>query len=148
MNAGSSAESSKAIRRSTLALLAILPLAALQNTRSDWSKPFPPHKVIGNVYYVGSADLASYLITTPEGHILINTDFEETVPVIRAGVEKLGFKFGDIKIILGSHAHGDHMEADAMVKKLTGGRVMAMEQDIPALKKIMPGGKKHPVDRV
>jgi metallo-beta-lactamase class B len=70
------------------------------------------------------------------------------VPVIRAAVEKLGFKFTDIKIILGSHAHGDHMEGDAMVKELTAARVMAMEQDVPALKKIMPGGKAHPVDRV
>jgi metallo-beta-lactamase class B len=131
-----------------MALLAILPAAAQQNTRSDWSKPFPPHKVIGNVYFVGTVNLGSYLITTPEGHILVNTDFEETVPVIRAGVEKLGFKFTDIKIILGSHAHGDHMEGDAMVKELTAGRVMAMEQDVPALKKITPGGKPHPVDRV
>jgi metallo-beta-lactamase class B len=101
--------------------------------------------VIGNVYFVGSVNLGTYLITTPDGHILINTDFEETVPVIRAGVEKLGFNFTDIKIILGSHAHGDHMEGDAMVKELTAGRVMAMEQDIPALKEMMPGGKKHPL---
>ncbi len=129
-------------------LVAAAQLAAQSNTRSDWSKPFPAHQVIGNVYFVGSVNLGSYLITTPEGHILVNTDFEETVPVIRAGVEKLGFKFTDIKIILGSHAHGDHMEADAMVKEMTGARVMAMEQDVPALKKITPGGKPHPVDRV
>ena len=75
--------------------------------------------MIGNVYFVGTVNLGSYLITTPEGHILVNTDYEETVPVIRAGVEKLGFKFTDIKIILGSHAHGDHMDGDAMVKELT-----------------------------
>ena len=131
-----------------MALLSLLPLAAQQNLSSEWSKPFPPHKVIGNVYFVGTANLGSYLITTPEGHILINTDFEETVPLIRAYVEKLGFKLTDIKIILGSHAHDDHMEGDAMVKELTGGRVMAMEQDIPALKKMMPGGKAHPIDRV
>jgi len=130
-----------------VALMAIAPLAA-QNSRVDWSKPFPAHKVIGNVYFVGSNNLGSYLVTTPEGHILINTDFEQTVPVIRAGVEKLGFKFTDIKIILGSHAHGDHMEADAMVKEMTAARVMAMEQDVPALKKMKPGGKEHPVDRV
>jgi metallo-beta-lactamase class B len=136
------------VRCTVLALLSIIQLAAQQNISTEWSKPFPPHKVIGNVYYVGSVDLASYLITTPQGHILINTDFEETIPVIRAGVEKLGFKFTDIKIILGSHAHDDHMEGDAMVKALTGGRVMVMEQDIPALKKMMPGGKKHPIDRV
>jgi metallo-beta-lactamase class B len=114
----------------------------------DRNKPFPPHKVIGNVYFVGTSDLGSYLINTPEGHILVNTDYETTVPLIRSSVEKLGFKFTDIKIILGSHAHGDHMEGDAMVKELTAARVMAMEQDVPALKKINPEGKPHPVDRV
>ena len=114
----------------------------------DWNKPFPAHKVIGNVYSVGSEQLGSFLITTPEGHILINSDYEETVPVIRAGVEKLGFKFTDVKILLGSHAHPDHMTGDAMVKELTGARVMAMEQDVPALMNIKPGGKPHPIDRV
>jgi metallo-beta-lactamase class B len=119
-----------------------------QNTRVEWSKPFPPHKVIGNIYYVGSDNLASFLITTPQGHILINSDFEETVPVIRAAVEKLGFKFSDIKILLGSHAHGDHMEGDALVKEYTGARVMAMDRDVPALQAMKPGGKPHPIDRV
>src|SRR5712691_5838647 len=75
----------------------------------DWNKPFPAHKIIGNLYSVGSEQLGSFLITTPDGHILINSDFEETVPVVRAAVEKLGFKFTDIKILLGSHAHPDHM---------------------------------------
>jgi metallo-beta-lactamase class B len=135
-------------RCSMVAALAVIPLAAQQNARSERSKPFPPHKVIGNVYFVGSVNLGSYLITTPEGHILVNTDYEETVPVIRAGVEKLGFRFTDIKIILGSHAHTDHMEGDAMVKESTAGRVMAMVQDIPALKEMRPGGKEHPIDRV
>src|SRR5436190_4190557 len=138
--------------RLLLVLFAALQLLA-QNKQSkqakrDYNAPFPPHKVIGNVYYVGTEQLATFLITTPQGHILINSDFEATVPAIRASVEKLGFKFTDIKIILGSHAHGDHMEGDAMVKELTAARVMAMEQDVPALKKIMPGGKAHPVDRV
>jgi metallo-beta-lactamase class B len=114
----------------------------------DWNKPFPAHKIIGNVYFVGSEQLGSFLITTPEGHILINSDYEETVPVIRAAVEKLGFKFTDIKILLGSHAHPDHMTGDALVKELTGARVMAMEEDIPALNNIRPGGKAHPIDRV
>ena len=114
----------------------------------DRNKPFPAHKVIGNVYFVGTANLGSYLITTTEGHILVNTDYETTVPQIRISVGELGFKFTDIKIILGSHAHGDHMEGDAMVKELTGARVMAMEQDVPALKRITPGGKPHPIDHV
>jgi metallo-beta-lactamase class B len=119
-----------------------------QAQQVDWNKPFPAHKVIGNVYFVGTDALGSFLITTPEGHILINSDFESTVPIIRASVEKLGFKFSDIKILLGSHAHGDHMDADALVKEYTGAKVMAMEQDVPALKKMMPGGKPHPIDRV
>src|SRR5215471_175033 len=113
----------KIAHSSTLALLWVMMLPA---QRVDRNKPFPAHKVIGNVYFVGTADLGTYLITTPEGHILINTDYETTVPQIRASVGELGFKFNDIKIILGSHAHGDHMEGDAMVKELTGARVMAM----------------------
>ncbi len=129
-------------------LLIALLAAPLASQRSETTKPFPPHKVIGNIYFVGTANLGSYLVTTPEGHILVNTDFEETVPVIRASVQKLGFKFTDIKIILGSHAHGDHMEGDALAKELTAARVMAMEQDVPALKKMTPGGKPHPIDRV
>jgi len=116
--------------------------------KTDWNAPFPAHRIIGNVYFVGSAELASFLITTPQGHILINSDFESTVPVIRASVEKLGFKFTDIKILLGSHAHGDHMEGDALVKELSGARVMAMEQDVPLLRKMTPGNKPHPIDKV
>ena len=119
-----------------------------QNRQAEFNKPFPAHKVIGHVYYVGSEQLASYLITTPDGHVLINSSFETTVPVIRAAVEKLGFKFTDIKILLGSHAHGDHMEGDALVKELTKAQVMAMEQDVPALRTMRPGGKEHPIDRV
>ncbi len=83
-----------------------------------------------------------------EGHILINSDYEETAPVIRAGVEKLGFKFTDIKILLDSHAPPDHTTGDAMVKELTGASVMAMAEDVPALQNIKPGGKPHPTDRV
>jgi metallo-beta-lactamase class B len=129
-------------------LVAALAARAQNATAVEWSKPFPPHKIAGNLYFVGSEQLASYLITTPEGHILINSDFEQTVPVIRASVEKLGFRFTDIKILLGSHAHGDHMEGDAMVKELTAAKVMAMEQDLPALRRMTPGNKPHPVDRI
>ena len=70
------------------------------------------------------------------------------MPFLEKNVEKLGFKFTDIKILLGSHAHGDHMEGDALVKELTGAQVMAMEQDVPALRNMTPGGKPHPIDRV
>ncbi|HEY3824264.1 MAG TPA: subclass B3 metallo-beta-lactamase [Bryobacteraceae bacterium] len=113
-----------------------------------FNKPFPPFKVIGNIYYVGTDDLGSYLINTPDGNILINSDFDDTVPQIKASVEKLGFRFTDIKILLGSHAHGDHMDGDARVKELSGAQVMVMEQDIPAISKMTPGGKPHPIDRV
>jgi metallo-beta-lactamase class B len=117
-------------------------------TREQQDKQFPPHKVIGNIYYVGTEKLASFLIATPQGLILINSDYERNLPVIRDSVEKLGFRFADIKILLGSHAHGDHMEGDAQIKELTGAQVMAMEQDVPALQAMRPGGKAHPVDRV
>ena len=92
-------------------------------------QPFPPHRIIGNVYYVGSASLASYLITTSAGHILINSSFEETVPLIRASVEKLKFRFQDVKVLLTSHAHSDHVAGNALVKRLTGARVLVMEGD-------------------
>jgi metallo-beta-lactamase class B len=74
--------------------------------------------------------------------------YERTVPVIQKSVEQLGFKFTDIKIVLGSHAHADHMEGDALVKQLTRAQVMAMEQDVAALRAIQPGGKAHPIDKM
>jgi metallo-beta-lactamase class B len=113
----------------------------------DMTTPFPPHKVIGNVYYVGTKSLAVFLIVTPQGHILINSTYERNVPGIQKAVEQLGFKFSDIKILLGSHAHGDHQEGDALVKTLTGAQVMAMAEDVPALEAMRPGGKPHPIDR-
>src|SRR6202140_4520706 len=130
-------------------LLAALGAAQLLgHTRAERNKTFPPHKVIGNIYFVGTDNLGSFLITTPQGNILINSDYEETVPIVRASIEKLGFRFSDIKILLGSHAHGDHMEGDALLKELTGAKVMAMEQDVPALRNMKPGGKPHPIDQV
>jgi metallo-beta-lactamase class B len=124
--------------------------AQTQQDRTQDRVAFPAHTIIGNLHYVGTGTLNSYLITTPQGHILINANYEDTVPLLRASVEKVGFKLTDIKIILGSHAHPDHMQADAMVKELTGGAsVMAMEQDVPALKSMKaPSGKPHPIDRV
>jgi len=112
-------------------LLAAAPLNAANNPA--WNKPFPPHQVIGNVYYVGSSELASYLIATREGHILINSSYEETVPVILDAVRKLGFKFSDIKILLISHGHDDHCAGSALMKKLTGAKYMVMEPDVPVV---------------
>ncbi len=114
----------------------------------DMTTAFPPHHVIGNIYYVGTNSLSVYLIVTPQGNILINSTFERNVPLIQKSVEQLGFKFSDIKILLGSHAHGDHQEGDAAVKALTGAQVMALAEDVPALKAMKPGGKEHPIDRV
>jgi metallo-beta-lactamase class B len=104
----------------------------------DWTQPFPPHRVIGNVYYVGSQGLASYLITTPQGHILINSSLESSVPLIRDSVEKLGFHFSDVKILLISHAHFDHCAGSAAIKELTGAKYMVMDADVP---EIEAGGK-------
>src|ERR1700689_1279690 len=131
-----------------LLLLSALPVLAQATGHEAFNKPFPAYKVIGNVYFVGTDDLGSFLITTPEGNILINSDFESTVPQIKTSVEKLGFKFSDTKILLGSHAHGDHMEGDALVKELTAAQVVVMEQDVPALSRLTPHGKPHPMDRV
>ena len=97
--------------------------------QAHWFDPFPAHRVIGNVYYVGSKDLASYLITTPEGHIVINSGFERTVPLIRSSVESLGFKMADIKILLTSHAHSDHVAGHALLQELTGAKVYVMRGD-------------------
>lgn len=92
-------------------------------------KPFPAHRVIGNVYYVGSDELATYLITTPDGHLLINSGFDETVPLIQASVESLGFKITEVKILLASHAHSDHVAGHERLRKLTGAKVFVMRGD-------------------
>jgi metallo-beta-lactamase class B len=105
---------------------------------NDWTVVFPPHRVVGDVYYVGSAGLASYLITTPAGHILINSSLETSVPLIKASVEKLGFKFSDVRILLISHAHFDHCAGSARVKELTGAKYMVMDSDVPVVES---GGK-------
>lgn len=94
-----------------------------------WNQPIQPYKISGNLYYVGTNYLASFLITTPQGGILINPDFQESVPLIRSSVEKLGFHFSDIKIILISHAHDDHAAGCALMKKLTGAKLMVMDAD-------------------
>lgn len=91
--------------------------------------PFPAHRVVGNVYSVGSRELSTYLIATPEGHILINSSFEETVPLIRNSVESLGFKMGDVKILLASHAHSDHVAGHALLREITGAKVYVMKGD-------------------
>ena len=123
-------------------------LARNMGTPEDQTTQFAPHKIIGNVYYVGTRTLSSFLIVTPQGNILLDSTYERNVPTIQKSVADLGFKFSDIKILLGNHAHGDHQEGDALVKQLTGAQVMAMAEDVPALQAIKPGGKDHPIDKV
>ncbi|WP_254507250.1 subclass B3 metallo-beta-lactamase [Anatilimnocola floriformis] len=138
------------IRYTTLLILCLLASIA----RAD--APFPAHRVAGNTYYVGSQELASFLITTPDGHILINSSFEETVPLIRGAVESLGFKMKDVKYLLASHAHSDHVAGHAKMRELTGAKVVVMTGDEDVIKN---GGKGQylyvdsrwpecPVDRV
>jgi metallo-beta-lactamase class B len=126
------------LARGQLAVLILLATVGALSAQSDWDEPFPPHRIADNLYYVGSKGLATYLITTSRGHILINSSFERTVPIIRGNVEKLGFKFADIKILLASHAHSDHVAGHAFIKELTGARVEVMEGDA---KVIATGGK-------
>jgi metallo-beta-lactamase class B len=122
-------------------------LARNMGTEEDQTTAFTPHKVIGNVYYVGTRTLSSFLVTTPQGHILINSTYERNVATIEKSVAQLGFKFSDIRILLGTHAHGDHQEGDALVKERSGAQVMVMREDVAALQAITPGGKAHPIDR-
>jgi len=105
---------------------------------SEWSQPYEPFRIAGNLYYVGTYDLACYLITTSQGNILINTGLAESAPMIRANIEALGFKFSDIKILLNTQAHYDHVAAMAAIKKQTGAKMMIHEGDAQVL---ADGGK-------
>jgi metallo-beta-lactamase class B len=129
------------------AALAFFPLAAFSQPKG-WNDPFPPHRVMDNFYYVGTTELASFLIVTPAGNILMNSDYESSVPVIKASVEKLGFKFSDIKILIAGHAHPDHVGGDNLVKELTGAQVVVGRVDAPKTKDFHPEGKEHPIDRL
>src|SRR5215470_6955424 len=126
------------IVRLSLIFTILLAGSALAQNASDWSEPFPPFQIAGNLYYVGSKGLASYLIATPQGNILINSDLEANVPMIRASIEKLGFRFKDTKILLISHAHWDHDAGSAKIKELTGASYMVMDADVPVVES---GGK-------
>ena len=107
--------------------------AATKKEWESWNAPFQPFRLIGNIHYVGASGISSFLITTPEGHILLDTGFETTVPRIRESVAKLGFKLTDIKIILNSHAHTDHAGGHALMQELTGARILMSEADAALL---------------
>jgi metallo-beta-lactamase class B len=106
-----------------------------------WDRDFPPHRVAGNVYFVGRKNVGIFLITTPAGHILLDSGFEASVPAVQASVQQLGFRFQDIKYLLASHAHVDHVQGHARVRQLTGARVLASEQDAPYIRS---GGQDDP----
>src|SRR5579862_135739 len=141
-------------RRSFLILTACALSLALCDVRlraqgsDDWNRPFPGFKLAGNLYYVGTADLASYLIVTPQGNILINSDFAQDVPLIRKSIEQLGFKYADTKILLISHAHSDHDEGIGIMQKDTHARLMVMDADVPEEESRAPGRPGAHVDRV
>lgn len=105
----------------------------------EWTQPFPPFHIAGNLYYVGSADLAAYLLTTPQGNILINSNLQSSPGQIKQSVEKLGFRFSDTKILLISHAHFDHCAGSAQVLKMTGAKYDVMDADVPVVES---GGSK------
>jgi metallo-beta-lactamase class B len=100
---------------------------------ADWTEPFPAFKIMGNLYYVGSKGLASYLITTPKGDILINSSMVESVPLIEQSMQKLGFHLEDVKILLISHAHWDHCAGSALIRRKTHAAYMVMDADVPVV---------------
>jgi metallo-beta-lactamase class B len=119
--------------RSRLILLLMLGCFAawpsLAQTDPDWTRPFPPFRIVGNIYWVGSYDLSTYLITTPEGNILINTGIGDTAKQIKASVEQLGFKMSDTKILTATHGHYDHAAGMAELKRMTGAKLVVEERD-------------------
>jgi metallo-beta-lactamase class B len=127
--------------------LALFPVVAFSQPKG-WNDPVPPFRIMDNLYYVGTHELASFLFVTPQGNILMNSNYESSVPVIKASVEKLGFKMSDIKILIAGHAHPDHVEGDAMMKELTGAQVVVGRVDADKTREFRPGGKEHPIDRL
>jgi metallo-beta-lactamase class B len=121
-----------------LVFVLVLPGGLFAQANPEWTEPFPPFRIAGNLYYVGSKGLASYLVTTPKGNILINSDLEANVPMISASIEKLGFHFADTKILLISHAHWDHDAGSAMIMQRTGAKYMVMDADVSVVES---GGK-------
>jgi metallo-beta-lactamase class B len=134
------------MRQALLWFLAGATLLAQGNP--DWHRPFPAFQIAGNLYYAGTADLAVYLIHTPGGNILINSDFPQDLPLIKKSIQQLGFKYSDTKIILISHAHGDHDAATGLIQKETGAKLMVMDADVPEEESTAPDRPGAHVDRV
>lgn len=121
-----------------LILLGAFAVLAFAQQNADWIKPFPPFRIIGNIYWVGTWDLSTYLITTPQGNILINTGLASTVPQIKANVEQLGFHLSDTKILTATHGHVDHVAGMAELKRMTGAKLIIAAEDKDLLE---TGGK-------
>jgi metallo-beta-lactamase class B len=129
-----------------LSIVFAAPVMSSQTT--DWHLAFPGFKIAGNLYYVGTADLAVYLVRTSKGNILINSDFPQDLPLIRTNIHQLGFEYLDTKIILISHAHDDHDGAVGQIKNDTGASLMVMEPDVASVESTAPGHPGAKVDRV
>jgi metallo-beta-lactamase class B len=114
-------------------LLLLMPLQLASAVPAEWTRPFPPFRIAGNLYYVGSEDLAAFLVVTPKGNILINSNLSSSPPRIRKSIEQLGFKFRDTKILLISHGHYDHAAGSAAIKRLTGAKYEVMDGDVPVI---------------
>ena len=113
----------------------------LSETERKWNEPVEPFRIIGNIYYVGASDITSFLITTPNGHFLLDAGFAETVPQIKENVKRLGFKLEDVKFLLNSQSHSDHSAGFAELKSLTKATMVASAGDKPGLER---GGKSDP----
>ena len=132
--------------KSSLSLFILLLLSASIFAQADerdreWNRPVEPFKIVGNIYYVGASEITAYLITTPKGHILLDSGFAETVPLIKANVAKLGFRLEDVKILLSNHAHYDHAGGLAELKRLTKAPLYSSRADAELLAR---GGKGDP----
>jgi metallo-beta-lactamase class B len=108
--------------------------AQADETSRSWNKPVPPFRIAGNLYYVGATEVTSYLITTPDGHFLLDGGFVETAPQIEHNIAELGFNLRDVKFLLNSHAHYDHAGGLTRLKKVTGAKFLASEADAPLLR--------------
>jgi metallo-beta-lactamase class B len=127
------------LRKSLLPLFLLCGIGAAQNGGDN--QPYPPFRIMANIYYVGATDIASYLITTPAGHILLNNGYENTAPLIRGSVQKLGFQPGDVKIMLNAQAHFDHVAGQAQMQKWTGAKIYSSAKEVSVLES---GGKTDP----
>jgi metallo-beta-lactamase class B len=137
-------------RRTLLSLALSAPALPAQQkpVNPDWHKPFPAFRIAGNLCYVGTADLAAYLVRTQQGNILINSNFEQDLPALKASIAQLGFKYQNTTYLLISHAHGDHDGGIGIIQRETGAKLMVMQEDADAVQSPAKGRPNAHVDRV